>query len=365
MQMKLIFLILLIVFTSPTVLADNSFFSDTVNTISESANTETLDSASSAGFSFSGTMNSFIDGSHFDIKRFFSSFADIFFKETKSNVSLALKLIIVAVCSCIIQLFTKDTSGYLPDISFYVCYMVIFLFCMSSLDFVSSVCKNAIESMLFFMQSAIPVLGSVLAGSGKNITVTSLCFSIAVICGACNILSQILLPLGKMCAVAGGISGLGVNLNTLSASVKRIVLWALGLLTTVLGIFISMQNFAASASDNIAIKTAKFTAGSVIPVIGGTVSDTLESVFACGTLVKNAAGGASVIALLYICLSPVLKILAVILAYRFVSVIVSPFSDSRIVTAINGFIDSLYIFLAFVITSCILFIICAGIVCKI
>ena len=243
--------------------------------------------------------------------------------------------------------------------------MVIFIFCMKSLSYVSDVCKNAIESMQFFMQSAIPVLGSVLASSGKNLSVTAVCFAISCICGACSVLSGILLPLGKMCAVVGGISGLGINLNTLVSSVKKAVLWTLGILMTVFSAFVSIQGFSASAGDSVALKTAKFTSGNIIPVIGGTVSDTLESILACGSLVKNAAGAASVVALLYICLSPVLKILAVIISYRFAIIIISPFSDSRIVSSVNGFIDSLHIFLAFVIAACLMFIICAGIVCKI
>lgn len=360
--MKILFLCFLIVFAVPSVNADENFVDDTVKAITETVQPQTLDTGVE-NFSFSETMNTYLNCSMPDIEGIAVSFGNTFFKEIKENVSLALKLIVIAVCCSVIQIFTKGTT--LPDISFYVCYMVIFIFCINSLNFVSTVCKNAIDSFLFFMESAIPVLGSALAGSGKTFSVTTLCLSISVICGACNILSQILIPFGKMCAVVGGISGLGINLTGISAAFKRAVLWALGIITTILTSFVSLQSFASSATDNIAIKTAKFTAGSIIPVIGGTVSDTLESIFACGALVKNAAGATTVVALVYICMSPILKILSVILAYRFVSAIISPFSDLRIVSTINGFAESLYIFLALVIASCIMLIICAGLVCRI
>ena len=92
------------------------------------------------------------------------------------------------------------------------------------------------------------------------------------------------------------------------------------------------------------------------------LSETLESIVACGRLVKGAAGGAAVIALIYLCLSPIIKLVAIIVAYKFTAMVIAPVSDGRLSAAIEEFTSSIVIILAMVIFTAVMFIICAGII---
>ena len=109
----------------------------------------------------------------------------------------------------------------------------------------------------------------------------------------------------------------------------------------------------------------KYAAGTFVPVVGGMLSETLESIIACGRLVKGAAGSASVIVLLYLCLSPIIKLTAIIVTYKFTALIIGPVSDGRLSMAIEEFTSSLVIILAMVIFTAVMFIICAGIIAAI
>ena len=75
---------------------------------------------------------------------------------------------------------------------------------------------------------------------------------------------------------------------------------------------------------------------SAIPGIGSILSGVAETVLGAGVLLKNAIGVAGVIAILVICLVPVLKLAIYVILYKLGAAAIQPISDSRLVACLTA-----------------------------
>ncbi len=283
--------------------------------------------------------------------------------ELKESISLCLCIIIIVVLlNVITNVSAKPDDSFDP--SFYVCYMIIFMLGVSSFRSACEIAQDSIDQMNFFMKAAIPVLGTLITASGGIARTALICGSVVAISSTVTVITGVLFPVSTMSALISGVSVLGSDRSLVgfSSALKKASLWGLGIITTIFTTILSTRSFAAVNLDNVAGRTVKYAAGNFVPIVGGVLSETMESIIACGRLVKGAAGGASVIAILYICLAPIAKLVAIILVYKFTSAIITPISDGRLSSALDEFTSSIVIILAMVIFTSVMFIICAGIV---
>ena len=69
-----------------------------------------------------------------------------------------------------------------------------------------------------------------------------------------------------------------LDLGSLAESVKKLVIWVLGIVMTLFTGLLSIQSFAGAAADNLSARAVKFAASSFIPVIGGSISEAYSAV---------------------------------------------------------------------------------------
>ncbi len=80
------------------------------------------------------------------------------------------------------------------------------------------------------------------------------------------------------------------------------------ILLTVFTTYMSITGVVSGTTDAAALKAAKLTISSVVPVVGGILADASESVLVGAELVKNAAGIYGILAILAVFLEPFLRI---------------------------------------------------------
>ena len=123
---------------------------------------------------------------------------------------------------------------------------------------------------------------------------------------------ELVLPIVSVIFALGLVSTLGdegAALSSLSGSVKRLFLWLLGLGTTLLGAALSLQTVLATSADNTAMRTAKYVAGGILPLVGGAVSASLSTLATGLSFVKTTTGVSVVAALLLLCVPLILRLL--------------------------------------------------------
>jgi stage III sporulation protein AE len=118
---------------------------------------------------------------------------------------------------------------------------------------------------------------------------------------------ELLFPTIGACMALSMVSVLAPSLNvrSLSACIKRTFTFVLGFLMMLLSALLAMRSGLAAKADSVGARTVKYVASSVIPVVGGSVADSLRTVGASVEYLRTTVGVAGIL-LIVILLLPVL-----------------------------------------------------------
>lgn len=163
-----------------------------------------------------------------------------------------------------------------------------------------------------FILAFIPVFTGIVAASGKPITAAGYT---TVMFGAVQVISQIaaviLMPLlGILLAlsVTGSLND-RVRIDGILSAVRKVVIWTLGLLLTIFVGLLTIRGIVAGSADTVTIKTTKFLLGSFVPVVGGALSEALNSVQGCMGVIRSTVGSLGIM----VCLLTFLPLLLTML----------------------------------------------------
>ena len=117
------------------------------------------------------------------------------------------------------------------------------------------------------------------------------------------------------------------------------------LITTILSVillvfigYLNLSGVISGSADAATVKAAKFTISNMVPVVGGVISDTAETLLAGASLLRNTAGVFGMLAVLGICLVPFLNLGIHYLMYKVTAALAATVSGDGRVT---GLIEAL------------------------
>lgn len=365
--------VLLFLWMLPAAAADqtDAQLQDVIDSQFEAAGGYTIDQTLSGrqefdpSFSFAGASMDFASGQSPDAGNILKTIFSLFFSETRAHIADAGKIILVVVLLAFIGKFAPEKEKVF-DSAFYVSYVVLFILLFSSFRSVADIGRETIENLCVFIDTCLPVMSS-LAISANEVSKTAAAAAGTMgIFAVANTISQLLLPIGFMLAGIAAVNHLSddFSLQPLYDCVKKAVLWGLGIIMTVFSAVLMMSGVTGNALDNVGGKAVKYAVGNFIPFVGGVLSDSLESIIVYGKLIKTAAGTAGILALLYICLAPAIKMIAIIFAYKLCSVVLLPVADKRITGALDDVTGVMSMILAMVLCCAALFIIAMGLLAN-
>jgi len=112
-------------------------------------------------------------------------------------------------------------------------------------------------------------------------------------------------------AVAGCFWG-GANLRGIGNFIKKIYTFFLSFIMLLLTFSLSVQTSLTAGADSVAMKSAKMLAGRAIPVVGGSVGETLRTVAASVSYLRTTAGTAAIVVVALL----LLPTLVTVIVYR-------------------------------------------------
>ena len=177
--------------------------------------------------------------------------------------------------------------------------------------------KTSMKQMNRFMMSYIPIFSSVATAGGSAAAGAGYYGVMLIICESAGILADtILVPFLSAVLAVTLVSAINpsLDLGSLAESVKKLVIWVLGIVMTLFTGLLSIQSFAGAAADNLSARAVKFAASSFIPVIGGSVSEAYSAVKGSIGVIRTSVGVIGVIIMSVIVAKPLLTLLAVKLA---------------------------------------------------
>lgn len=281
------------------------------------------------------------------------------FREVVVNFSILVKLMILSIlCAFLNNLSNAFESEAVSKLAYIVCYLVIIAIVIQSFSLATKIGLNAINDMVNFMQALLPILLTFLMAMGG---ITTAALFQPIIIGSVGIVStltkDIIVPMIFFSAILSIINHMTdkIQISKLALLLKQICILLMGLTLTVFTGIITIQGVAASTTDGVAIRTAKFAVDKFIPIVGGFLTEAVDTIIGCSLLLKNGIGALGSIALAFIVVMPLLKILSLILIYKIASAMIEPIIDGQLSNCLKEMSNSLTMLFAAVLTVAIMF----------
>ena len=141
-------------------------------------------------------------------------------------------------------------------------------------------------------------------------------------------------------------------LRKLADSIKGFLSWLLKTLLIVFTTYMSVTGVVSGTADTAALKAAKVTISTAVPVVGGILSDASEAVLVSMQLMKNAAGIYGILAALAVFISPFLKVGAQYIALKLSAALCGIFASKNICALLNDIASAMGLLLAMLASSC-------------
>jgi len=252
--------------------------------------------------------------------------------------TMAQVLLVSTLCGVVLKLREATGAEGVARASEWACYLIAAIPLVHCFAGMLAIARGAIDAMAAFARVLFPVLLTFLAALGAN--AASGVFQPAVMAASTALASGIsgwLLPVMAITAALTVLARLSeqIKLDNLCKLLLTTSAWCLGIaFTAFLGV-LSVQGAAASVFDGITLRTAKFAIDRFVPIVGGMLAETADTLLSCSLIVKNAVGAAGLLTLATLCLRPCLTLLAAVLAHKLCAALLEPVADGRVVRALN------------------------------
>lgn len=210
----------------------------------------------------------------------------------------------------------------------------------------------------------IPVMTGALAAQG-GVTASAALYTGTAVFDALltGLISDFLMPLVYFyLSMVIADNALGDDtLKRIRDMVKGFITWSLKTILIVFTAYMGITGVVSGTTDAVTLKAAKLTISTVVPVVGGILSDASESVLVSVGILKNAAGIYGILAAAAVILAPFLKIGAHYLILKAAALVCSLLDPKGIGGLVEGFSCAMGLILAMTGATCVLLLI--SIVC--
>ncbi len=263
------------------------------------------------------------------------------FGQVQSSLSVPITVAALAVL-CGIPGHLGGEKG-VGEVGFFLAYASVIGLAAAAVGDAAELARRTVEDMSVFTGAAMPSLAVLSISSGSTSAAALHPALLSAGAAASLLISRVGIPaiyISLALSVVGNLSA-HPSLRMLSGSIRRAALWIVCGSLTLFSAVISVTGYAAGTLDGITAKGIKYAASSLVPVLGGILSESAEAVSFSALAVKNAAGAAGMLLLLLLTLYPVLKTAVSSLLYRLSAAIAVAGADSRISAALTDMADAL------------------------
>lgn len=287
-------------------------------------------------------------------------FRDIL-KEVRLFASNAAAILVMAILSSTLSTLNSslgENEG--GKAAFFVFFTVVSGIALSCFQTALTYGTDVISRMTSFMDKITPVLMVTLFTCCKSVSaaafepvLSAAVFVISIVIEKCLVP---LMTFSAVLSVAGNV-GEGTGISGFIKIIKSVTRWLMAFVITLFTGINAIYGFTCASLDAVGAKTVKFAVGSLVPVVGGFLSDTLETVVSSAKLIKNAVGVSGIIIMCGICVVPVIKIGIMQLMLKLCAAVSEPITDKRISAMLWEISESVTSVFGTVILTAVLFLI--------
>lgn len=302
--------------------------------------TEYLNGVFNQNLSFKDILISFLTGDSgpsFNqiIKAFTGLFSDVI--DGVKDV-LRYVLFIGIFCTLLNIINSKNDGNNTKNVIYFICYSLVVMLCVRLIDVVFSRSFSSIEKMANTVDGSFPTLLTLSEFSGGFGSGIFKPMSYIVSLLSSTIIKNVFFPVLQAtatCVVVGNLS-LAVKLDSLKKSLLSFIKWSLGIITILFTVFLTAQSFVNMQYNGISFKILKYATGSIIPIVGGFISGSMDVLLSSAILVKNSFGLMLVFYVFLTVGSAGFTVLIISFILKFAVSVCEPILDERFVKLLNG-----------------------------
>ena len=292
---------------------------------------------------------SFADG----ILELLDNVMEFFVPEIKNAICVGYNLIVLSLLLSILSLLSEKIHRISSIAGVTAIAAVMF-------QNTNAMIGYAVDTVLVICEygkQLCPVMTMVLAAQG-GVTASAALYTgtMLFITLLCMLISKVLVPMIYLFLVFS-VSNCALGDQTMkhfSDALKSTMTWLLKTILILFTTYMSITGTVSGTTDAAALKAAKVTISSTVPVVGGILSDASETVLVSVGMMKNAAGIYGILAVLSVFVGPFIKAGAQYLILKISSGICGMFGNKNIATLIDDFSIAMGLLVAMVASGCIL-----------
>lgn len=302
---------------------------------------------------------------NFTISDFLSQIKGIINDSAKTPLESCAIILVIILLSSLFQSF-KQTVGdtQMTSAVSTVSAVIVAIILITKMKLTISSACAAISVCSDFVFAFIPAFCIIVATSGNTVAAFSTNTLLLSLAQALNFISNsVFLPLSNCFLAIGICSGIRdeLNLRSFIANMKKYLITGISVCATIFVSVLSIKTAVASSADAIGLRSVRFAINSVVPVIGGAISEGLLSIQAYSSLIKSSVGIVGIIAVALVFLPSILNVSFWRLFLSLCGVISDIFSDRSVSSVLKAFTDALMIMNVILILSMVTTIISIGI----
>lgn len=308
-------------------------------------------------FSLREMVGDMVKGQGVDVKEILKEVVIYFIKSLTSSLKLLFCTVTLGFAVSMINTLKSERKN-VSEIAFYILYSIFASFCVFSFTKAIGPAKEMLEGIFIIITQAIPILLSLLTMSGGITTSAVVAPSMLSMIEVINlVINSVVLPLIISSVAISCASNMSdrIKLSNMVSVMKQSSKWILGFVMSVYIGFYGIYSLGGSAVDNKLGKAAKFAIGSGVPVVGGIISESIETVVSVLGAVRNLAGIGIICLIILAVATPVIKTIVYMWSFKLSAVILEPITDKRIINLINDIGDAISLITGVIFAVCLLF----------
>lgn len=299
------------------------------------------------------------------VSDFLLAVKDVMASGLKAPLASAGAVLIIILLSSLFQGFKQTLgSSQISSALSTVSAVLVSLLLISGLKETLAASSAAISVSADFVYAFVPAFCIIVAASGNTLAAFSTNTLLLSLAQALNFISKnIFIPLSNCFLALGICSGIRneLDLGALVENCKKYLITAVSVAATAFVSILSIKTAVASRADAIGLRSVRFAINSVVPVIGGAISEGLLSIQAYSSLIKSSVGVAGIAAVALVFLPAIIEVAFWRLFLNICSVVSQIFSDRSVTCVLKAFSDSLLVMNVILILSMVTTVISIGI----
>lgn len=312
-------------------------------------------------FSFSGYIDQILQGNlPFSVQETLQTILRGFAANIAQEKKMYMYLVLIALLGAILGNFAGlMQGGQVAEVAFYAVYLLFFSVLLTAFTSIAQIAQATLESLFDFVRVLVPSFFSAMVFSqGSAGTEVYYQFTLCMIAVVDCVLVKFALPaihIYFLLQVANQISPQDMfsKMADLIHDAVRFVMKAM--FGIMMGINV-IQGMIVPLTTKLE-QSAFLKMAGAIPGVGNTVSSVAGTMLCAGALVKNAIGAVGVIAVLFCCGIPLLRLYLHKFLFQIVNAVIQPVADKRIVQCISAMAQTVALLAYAVFVGCMMFVI--------